>query len=110
MERIKHKQALPQDPSTLEEERRNKIHRALRIRVPLIVRLAEKPITLEKVLSLTEGSVLEFTKSVEEPLDLMANNKVIGRGEAVKIGEKFGLKVKDIGSPRERIKNLGGGM
>ena len=41
-------------------------------------------------------------------LDLLVNNKSIGRGAAVKVGENFGIKITGIGSVKEVIRTLGG--
>jgi flagellar motor switch protein FliN/FliY len=84
------------------------LDRILHIQVPIIVRLAEKDLPLREVLNLSIGSIIEFDKNAEDLLDLMVNNQTIGRGEAVKIGEKFGLKVTDIGPVQERIETLRG--
>ena len=83
--------------------------RILNIQVPVIVRLAEKEVPMREVLNMSIGSIIEFDKSVEDLLELMVNNQPIGLGEAVKIGEKFGLKVTDIGSVEETIGKLAGG-
>ena len=84
------------------------VDRILKIRVPVIVRLGERRITLNEVIGLAQGAILELGKSSEASLDLLVNNKVIGEGEAVKVGEHFGLRVTNIGSVRERVGALGG--
>ncbi len=83
--------------------------RILNIQVPVIVRLAEKEVPMREVLNMSIGSIIEFDKSVEDLLELMVNDQPIGLGEAVKIGEKFGLKVTDIGSVEGTIGKLAGG-
>ena len=83
------------------------LQRILHIEVPVIVRLAEKRMPLREVLDLSIGSIIEFDKGAEDLLDLMVNNQPVGRGEAVKIGEKFGLKLTEIGPVEERIETLG---
>ena len=40
-----------------------------------------------------KAAIIEFEKSSDEPLELMINNKVIGLGETVKVGENFGLRI-----------------
>ena len=84
--------------------------RILNIQVPVIVRLAEKEVPMREVLNMSIGSIIEFDKSVDDLLELMVNNQPIGLGEAVKIGEKFGLKVTDICSVEETIEKLAGGQ
>ena len=60
------------------------------------------------IVNLTSGAILEFDKNFDSDLDLMINNKCIGQGQAVKIGENFGLRIQHIGSIRERIEAMGG--
>jgi flagellar motor switch protein FliN/FliY len=79
----------------------------LKLRVPVIVRLGHRAMALDDVLALGPGAIIELTKRSEEPLDLMVNNKVVGRGVAVKVGENFGLRVGSIGSQAQRASSLG---
>jgi flagellar motor switch protein FliN/FliY len=52
------------------------------------------------------GAIIEFLKSSEEPLQLLVNNKAIGLGEAVKVGENFGLRITQIGDVRQIVAAL----
>ena len=66
------------------------------IRVPVTVRLATKRVPLAAVRDLVPGSLLTFEKSCEDPLELFvsaAARRPHALGEAVKVGERFGLKV-----------------
>lgn len=87
------------DPSEVARER---IARLMPLAVKVVVRLAEKRIPLGNVLTLGPGSIITFDKSCEDLLDLHVNNALYARGEAVKIGEKFGLKINEVGSIQER--------
>lgn len=75
--------------------------------VPVIVRLAERKLAMSEVLRLGVGAILEFSKSSDEPLELLINNKVIGTGVTVKVGENFGLKIQQIGDVKAVIRSLG---
>lgn len=81
----------------------------LRLEVPVIVRLGERTLRTEEVVALVPGSIIELAKGADEPLDLMVNNKQIGLGAAVKIGENFGIRITFLGDVRSRIEALGGG-
>lgn len=81
--------------------------RILRMRVPVIVKLAERDMPVAEVLKITGGSILEFDHPADAELDLLVNNKTIGRGQAVKVGENFGLKVTRMSDVRETITALG---
>jgi flagellar motor switch protein FliN/FliY len=59
------------------------------------------------LLQLGQGSVIELTKLAGEPLEILINQKLIARGEAVVVNEKFGVRITDIVSPMERVKQLG---
>ena len=83
------------------------IERILRLEVPIIVRLGHQALSVQEVLSLMPGAIIELAKTAEEELDLLVNNKQIGSGSAVKVGENFGLRVTYIGDVRERIRALG---
>jgi flagellar motor switch protein FliN/FliY len=81
--------------------------RILRLEVPVIVKLAERKLTLAEVMRLGNGAIIEFQKSNDEPLELLINNKPIGLGETVKVGENFGLRITHIGDVRQVIRSLG---
>lgn len=75
----------------------------MKLDVPVIVRLAARQIPLGDVLRLVPGAILELGKDSEGELDLMVNNRAIGSGSAVKVGENFGIRLSYIGDPRLRV-------
>jgi flagellar motor switch/type III secretory pathway protein FliN len=75
----------------------------LRIPVPVVVKLAQKRQPLGRVVELGPGSILQFDKSCEEMLELHIGGQPVALGEAVKVGEKFGLRVTSMVSPGERF-------
>ena len=83
------------------------LRRILHLQVPVIVRLAERQLSMSEVLRLGVGAIIEFSKSSEEPLELLVNNKPIALGVTVKVGENFGLKITQIGDVRQVIRSLG---
>jgi flagellar motor switch protein FliN/FliY len=85
------------------------LQRILHLQVPVIVKLAERKLQLSEVMRLGVGAIIEFIKSSDEPLELLINNKVIGIGEAVKVGENFGIRLKQIGDVKQIIASLAGG-
>ena len=78
----------------------------LRISVPVVVTLAEKRQSLGRIIEIGPGSILQFDKSCEEMLDLSVGNRSIAWGEAVKVGDKFGLRITSITPPEERFQSL----
>ena len=83
------------------------LRRVLGLEVPVIVKLAERKIAMNEVLRLGVGAIIEVVKSSSEPLDLMINNKVIGQGETVKVGENFGLRITRIGDVKQAVRSFG---
>ena len=83
------------------------VKRILHLSVPVIVKLAERKLTLSEILRLGTGAIIEFYKSSDEPLTLLVNNKAIGVGETVKVGENFGLRLTQIGDVKQIIRTLG---
>ena len=78
----------------------------MRIKVPVVVTLAQKRQPLSQVIELGPGSIIQFEKSCEEMLDLEVGNRAVACGEAVKVGDKFGLRITSIRLPEERFKSL----
>ena len=85
------------------------LNRLMKLEVPVIVKLAERKLPMSEVLRLGVGSIIEFVKSNDEPLHLMINNKTIAIGEAVKVGENFGLRIRQIGSMKDLVAAMGSG-
>ena len=83
------------------------LQRILRLEVPVIVKLAERKQTLQEVMRLGPGAIIEFSKASDEPLELMVNNKTIAVGDTVKVGENFGLKITQIGDVKDVIRSMG---
>jgi flagellar motor switch protein FliN/FliY len=62
---------------------------------------------MAEILRLHLGSVIPFEQDAYRHIDLMVNNAVIGIGQAVKVGENFGLKITEMGPMADRIRSLG---
>ena len=57
--------------------------------------------------SLAPGAIIELPKPAEDELEVLVNNKTVGTGLAVKVGENFGVRVAFIGDLKQRILALG---
>lgn len=86
----------------------SRVRRILKLRVPVIVRLAERVMLVSDVLRIRPGTILEFERPVDSELDLLVGNREVGGGVAVKVGEHFGLRITHIGDVRERIESMAG--
>jgi flagellar motor switch protein FliN/FliY len=70
------------------------------------VELGRTRLTVQQVLGLVPGSVLELDKLGGEPMDVLVNDRLIARGEAVVVNDKFGFRIADIVSRSERITRI----
>jgi flagellar motor switch protein FliN/FliY len=82
------------------------LQRALKIRVPVIVRLANRAIPISQITTWVPGSIIEFEKGADEPLDIMTNNTCIGYGTAVKVGENFGIRITSVIDARGKLEAM----
>lgn len=79
----------------------------LDIPLNLSAELGRSKLLINDLLQLGQGSVIELDKLAGEPLEILVNGKIVARGEAVVVNEKFGVRLTDIISPMERVKQLG---
>jgi flagellar motor switch/type III secretory pathway protein FliN len=78
----------------------------LRIKVPVAVTLARSKQPISKVVEIGPGTILQFNKSCDQLLELEVNGHEVGAGEAVKVGDKFGLRVVAMKLPGEKFHNV----
>jgi len=85
-----------------------KVDLSLLMDVPLqvTVELGRTRMTIENLLRLNQGSVVELNQLIGEPLNILVNNKLMAHGEAVVVKDKFAIRVLDVISPEGRIENL----
>lgn len=78
----------------------------LDIPLKVTVELGRTKMPVSDLLNLTQGSVIELSKLAGDPMEVLVNDKLIARGEAVVVNEKFGVRLTDIISPTERVESL----
>jgi flagellar motor switch protein FliN len=78
----------------------------LDIPLRVTVELGRTKMQVSDLLNLGQGSVIELSKLAGEPMEVLVNDKLIARGEAVVVNEKFGVRLTDIISPAERVEQL----
>ncbi len=76
------------------------------VELELSVVLGTSRMLIRDLLQLQSGSVVELSKLAGESLDVVINDKVIARGEAVVVNEKFGVRLTEVVSPFERVQHL----
>lgn len=79
------------------------VRHLLKVRVPVTVSLAAKKLAVDEVIALGPGSMINFDKSCDGPLELMVGDRTIAVGSAVKVGEKFGLEILHMTLPEEHF-------
>jgi flagellar motor switch protein FliN/FliY len=92
--------SIPPEPSDLD--------RIMEIPLEVHVELGRRRMRISELLGLGVGSVIDLGVTAGSPLAVYANQTLVARGEAVVIGERYGIRITDIVSPRERVKRLGG--
>ncbi len=78
----------------------------LDIPLEISVELGRTNMIINDLLQLGQGSVVELDKLAGEPLEILVNHKLVARGEAVVVNDRFGVRITDIISPIERVKQL----
>lgn len=78
----------------------------LDIPVTLSMEIGRTSISIEKLLQLAKGSVVELDRMAGEPLDVLVNGTLVARGEVVVVNDKFGVRLSDVISPAERVGSL----
>lgn len=78
----------------------------LDIPLEISVELGRTKMLINELLKLGQGSVVELSKLAGETLEILANQKLVARGEVVVVNEKYGVRLTEIISPIERIERL----
>jgi flagellar motor switch protein FliN/FliY len=79
----------------------------LRIRVPITVTLASQRRPIQEIMELGLGTLVKFEKTYDEPLELAVGELAVARGEVVKVGDKFGLRIRQLIRPQQRLASIG---
>lgn len=99
-------QDLSKEEQLSEEHFKRELDFILDIPLDISVELGRAKLIINELLQLGQGSVIELNKLAGELLEIYVNGKLLARGEAVVVNEKFGVRLTDIISPLERVKQL----
>ena len=105
LDQFKEDQSAP-GTGTLSKEETKNLDLILDIPLTVTVELGRSKMLINDLLQLGQGSVIELTKLVGEPLEVLVNDKLVARGEVVVVNDKFGVRLTDIVSPLERVQSL----
>ncbi|GAA8841799.1 flagellar motor switch protein FliY [Helicobacter pylori] len=78
----------------------------LDVKLNVKVRIGQKKMILKDVVSMDIGSVVELDQLVNDPLEILVDDKVIAKGEVVIVDGNFGIQITDIGTKKERLEQL----
>lgn len=90
----------------LDPARDRNLQMIMDIPLRVTVELGRTKMAVSELLNLGQGSVIELAKLAGEPMEVFVNDKLIARGEAVVVNEKFGVRLTDIISTKERVEQL----
>ncbi|PWU14312.1 MAG: flagellar motor switch protein FliN [Bdellovibrio sp.] len=93
-------------PESVEGGEPRNLKMIMDIPLRVTVELGRAKMPVSELLNLGQGSVIELNKLAGEPMEVFVNDKLIARGEAVVVNEKFGVRLTDIISTRERVEQL----
>ena len=96
----------PNEPAAANAPASRRLELLLDVPLELSVELGRTRMSIQELLALGPGSVIELDKVAGEPLDILVNDRLVARGEAVVVNDKFGIRITDIVSPAERIARL----
>jgi len=78
----------------------------LDIPLEITVELGRTKMLIQDLLKLGQGSVIELTKAAGETLEILANNRLIAKGDVVVMNDKYGIRLTEVISPVERLERL----
>lgn len=84
----------------------DRLQRIRKVPVSLIVQIAERRMALQQLREIAPGTLLMFDKPCDSLLDVFVNNRLYCRGEAVKVGESFGIKISECNAQVVREKKV----
>src|ERR1051325_1241272 len=76
------------------------------VQLPVSIRFGETEMILEDVVKLGVGSVIELNSNIDQPVELIVNNRVLARGEVVTVDGFYGIRITEITTAGERFKSL----
>jgi len=79
----------------------------LDIPLEITIELGRTKMLINDLLKLGQGSVIELTKEAGDTLEILANNRLVAKGDVVVVNKKYGIRLTEVISPVERVEKLG---
>src|SRR5438552_18427862 len=96
------------DTSLSNPEQNGSCNRAvlMDVQLPVSIRFGETEMILEEIVKLGVGSVIELNSGIDQPVELVVNNRILARGEVVTVDGFYGIRITEITNAGERFKSL----
>lgn len=88
------------------QELDKKLELLMDVEMPVTVSIGRAHLPLKDVIKLTTGSVVELSRSISEPVDIVVNNTLVARGDVVVVDGNFGVRIREVLSKEDRIKRF----
>ena len=75
----------------------------LDIELPVTLRFGGASLSLGEVMALASGSVIEFHRSPDEPVEVLVNGRIVAHGQVITVQGNYGIKITEVASRRERL-------
>src|ERR1700746_1599110 len=93
-------------PNKTEGEDSSNLGVLLDVQLPVAIRFGETEMLLEEIVKLGVGSVIELNSGIDQPVELVVNNRILARGEVVTVDGFYGIRITEITNAGERFKSL----
>ncbi|BBO88291.1 flagellar motor switch protein FliN [Desulfosarcina ovata] len=94
-------------PNALEAGSEENLDLLLDIPLEITIELGRTRMLINDLLKLGQGSIIELTKEAGDTLEILANNRLIAKGDVVVVNKKYGIRLTEVISPVERVEKLG---
>src|SRR3954453_17732961 len=93
-------------PNKTEGEDPSNLAVLLDVQLPVSIRFGETEMILDEIIKLGVGSVIELNSGIDQPVELVVNNRILARGEVVTVDGFYGIRITEITSAGERFKSF----
>ena len=92
--------------SASSKSRRLGVDLLLDVELEASLRFGSCEMSLNQVLELGPGDVVELDRHVADPVDLLVGDKIVARGEVVLVNGNFGLRIQEVAEPKQRLESV----
>ena len=97
----------PSDAAASTADESENLDLLLDIPLEITIELGRTRMLINDLLKLGQGSIIELTKEAGDTLEILANNRLIAKGDVVVVNKKYGIRLTEVISPVERVEKLG---